>query len=90
MYDIIIIGSGPAGLAAAIYAGRAQLKAVVAEKDYMGSGQIAASERVDNYPGLLGIGGYELGEKFRQHAEQLGAEFLKWILRTEKSFPEKA
>ena len=77
MYDIIIIGSGPAGLAAAIYAGRAQLKAVVAEKDYMGSGQIAASERVDNYPGLLGIGGYELGEKFRQHAEQLGAEFFE-------------
>lgn len=77
MYDIIIIGSGPAGLAAAIYASRAQLKAVVAEKDYMGSGQIAASEQVDNYPGLLGTGGYELGEKFREHAKQLGAEFFE-------------
>lgn len=77
MYDIIIIGSGPAGLAAAIYAGRAQLKAVTAEKDYMGSGQIAVSERVDNYPGLFGTGGYELGEKFREHAKQLSAEFFE-------------
>jgi thioredoxin reductase (NADPH) len=77
MYDIIIIGSGPAGLTAAIYASRAQLKAVAAEKDYMGSGQIAASERVDNYPGLPAVGGYELGEKFRSHAESLGAEFYE-------------
>lgn len=77
MYDIIIIGSGPAGLTAAIYASRASLNAVVVEKDYMGSGQIAVSERVDNYPGLFGIGGFELGEKFREHAEQLGAEFFE-------------
>lgn len=77
MYDIIIIGSGPAGLTAAIYASRARLKAVVVEKDYMGMGQIAVTERVDNYPGLFGIGGFELGEKFREHAEQLGAEFFE-------------
>ena len=75
MYDIIIIGSGPAGLTAAIYASRAQLTAVVLEKDYLGSGQIAVSEQVDNYPGLPGIDGYTLGEKFREHAEQLGAKF---------------
>lgn len=50
MYDIIIIGSGPAGLTAAIYASRAQLTAVVLEKDYLGSGQIAVSEQIDNYP----------------------------------------
>lgn len=77
MYDIVIVGSGPAGLTAAIYASRAQLSAIVAEKDYMGSGQIAATEQVDNYPGLLGTGGYELGEKFREHAENLGAEFYE-------------
>lgn len=77
MYDIIIIGSGPAGLTAAIYANRAGLKAVVIEKDAMGSGQIAATEQVDNYPGLLHIGGYELGEKFREHAEKTGAEFME-------------
>ena len=54
MYDIVIIGSGPAGLSAAIYAQRENLKAVVVEKEFMGTGQIAESERVDNYPGLYG------------------------------------
>jgi thioredoxin reductase (NADPH) len=77
MYDIIIIGSGPAGLSAAIYTCRAKLSGVVVEKDYMGSGQIAASEQVDNYPGLPGIGGYELGDKFREHAEKFGTEFYE-------------
>ena len=77
MYDIVIIGSGPAGLSAAVYASRAQLSAVVAEKDYMGAGQIAASEQVDNYLGLPGINGYELGEKFREHAVSLGTEFFE-------------
>lgn len=77
IYDIVIIGSGPAGLSAAIYAARAQLKAIVAEKEYMGTGQIAESERVDNYPGLFGENGFDLGEKFRSHAEALGAEFYE-------------
>lgn len=77
MYDIVIIGSGPAGLSAAVYASRAQFSAVVAEKDYMGAGQIAASEQVDNYLGLPGINGYELGEKFREHAASLGTEFFE-------------
>lgn len=90
MYDIMIIGSGPAGLTAAIYASRAQLRAVVIEKDYMGSGQIAATEQVDNYPGLPGIGGYELGEAFREHAEKMGASFFEGeaiaIQRNEDAF----
>ncbi len=77
MYDVIIIGSGPAGLSAAIYAKRAQLNAIVIEKQYMGTGQIAESERVDNYPGLYGESGYDLGEKFRQHAVSLGVEFYE-------------
>lgn len=76
MYDTIIIGSGPAGLTAAIYTKRAQLSALVVEKDYMGTGQIAVTERVDNYPGLPGISGCDLGEGFRKHAEELGAEFF--------------
>ena len=71
MYDIVIIGSGPAGLSAAIYAQRENLKAVVVEKEFMGTGQIAESERVDNYPGLYGETGFDLGEKFRTHAEKL-------------------
>lgn len=90
MYDTVIIGSGPAGLTAAIYAKRAQLSALIAEKEYMGTGQISVTERVDNYPGLFGASGYDLGESFRKHAEQLGAEFfegeVKSIERVENSW----
>lgn len=77
MRDILIIGSGPAGLSAAIYAKRANLDVLVAEKEYMGTGQIAESSRVDNYIGLVGKSGYELGELFRSDAEKAGAEFLE-------------
>lgn len=77
MYDTVIIGSGPAGLSAAVYAKREQLKAVVIEKNYMGTGQIAVSERVDNYLGLYGESGFDLGEKFRSHAVSLGVEFIE-------------
>ena len=76
VYDLIIIGSGPAGLAAAIYAQRARLSTVVLEKEYMSGGQVVNTYEVDNYPGLPGIGGFELGMKFREHAEKLGAEFV--------------
>jgi thioredoxin reductase (NADPH) len=75
--DMIIIGSGPAGLAAAIYGKRAQLDLAVVEKDYEGTGQIAESGRVDNYPGVPGISGYDLGERFREHALVLGVEFIE-------------
>lgn len=77
MYDVIIIGSGPAGLAAAIYSERALLKTLLIEKDFMGTGQIAVSECVENYPGLCGISGYDLGEKFREHALRLGAKITE-------------
>lgn len=77
MYDTIIIGSGPAGLTAAIYAQRAQLNAVVVEKEYMGTGQIAESEQVDNYPGLYGKNGFDLGEEFRNHALSLGTKIYE-------------
>lgn len=76
MLDVLIIGSGPAGLSAAIYASRARLSAVVCERDSMGTGQISAAEKVDNYPGMYGILGYDLGEKFRSHALALGAEIV--------------
>ncbi len=77
MYDIVIIGSGPAGLSAAIYAQRENLKAVVVEKEFMGTGQIAESERVDNYPGLYGETGFDLGEKFRTHAKNSVLNLLR-------------
>lgn len=75
MLDVLIIGSGPAGLSAAIYAKRANLEVIVSEKVYCGTGQIAESSQVDNYLGFAGINGYELGEKFREHAVSLGVEF---------------
>lgn len=75
MLDVIIIGSGPAGLSAAIYAMRAGLQTLVIEKQPMSGGQILNTVDVDNYPGLPGIGGFELGTGFREHAEKLGAQF---------------
>mgnify|MGYP000549195803 CR=1 FL=1 len=75
-YDLLIIGSGPAGLAAAIYAQRARLSTLIIEKEYISGGQVVNTYEVDNYPGLPGINGYELGVKFREHADQLGAKFL--------------
>ncbi len=77
MLDIIIIGSGPAGLSAGIYAKRAGLTALIIEKEYEGTGQVAESGRVDNYIGIPAVSGYELGEKFRAHAQSLGVDFLE-------------
>ena len=77
MKDIIIIGSGPAGLSAAVYGRRAGLDILVIEKEYCGTGQIAESGQVDNYLGIPGVEGYSLGEKFREHAENLGTAFLE-------------
>lgn len=76
-YDLIIIGSGPAGLTAAIYAQRARLHAAVLEKEMVSGGQVLTTADVDNYPGFMGIGGFELGSKFREHADQLGAVFIE-------------
>ncbi len=76
MYDVIIIGSGPAGLAAAIYGKRAALSTLVIEKMPISGGQIINTYEVDNYPGLPGVSGMELGQKLRDHADKLGAEFV--------------
>lgn len=77
MTDVLIIGSGPAGMTAAIYAKRANLNVLIVEKEYEGTGQMAESSRIDNYPGFYGMNGYELGEKIREHAESLEVEFLE-------------
>lgn len=75
MYDLIIIGAGPAGLSAAVYGRRAGLSLLVIEQTPMGGGQVVTTYEVDNYLGLPGIGGFELAQKFRQHADDLGADF---------------
>ena len=75
VHDLIIVGSGPAGLSAAIYAQRAELDTIVIEKNMMSGGQILNTYEVDNYPGLPGISGFDLGVKLREHADKLGASF---------------
>lgn len=73
MYDLIIIGGGPAGLTAGIYAQRARLKTLLIEKQMLG-GQIAVSDVIENYPGFPSISGAALMEKFEEHAKGLGLE----------------
>ncbi len=75
MYDLIIIGSGPAGLSAAIYGKRAGLNLLVVEKAPMSGGQVLNTYEVDNYPGMPGINGFDLGMQFRAHADKLAVEF---------------
>ena len=75
MYDVIIIGAGPAGLSAAIYSARSGLKTAVLERGLIG-GQINVTEDVENYPGFAeSISGYELTDRMHRQAEHFGAEF---------------
>ncbi len=75
IFDLIIIGGGPGGLTAGIYAMRAALDTVLVEKGVPG-GQMVMSAEVENYPGFELIGGAELSQKFAQHAEAYGLEIL--------------
>lgn len=77
MYDIIIIGSGPAGLSAAIYAQRACLDTIVIEKNGISGGQVLNTWEVDNYLGFPGVTGFELSRQFREHANKLGARVVQ-------------
>lgn len=89
IYDLIILGSGPAGLGAAIYAQRAELKTLVIEKEMVSGGQVLTTYEVDNYAGLPGINGFDLGMKFREHADGLGAQFAEdTVLRLEEADEE--
>ncbi len=75
-YDIVIIGGGPAGLSAGIYAMRAAMKTVLIEKGAPG-GQMAINKGVENYPGFIDINGFDLSDKFFQHAKAYGIEILQ-------------
>lgn len=77
LYDIIIIGSGPAGLTAGIYAKRALMETVIIEKNPISGGQIINTYEVDNYPGIPGVSGFELANRFREHAKNLGVSFVQ-------------
>jgi len=72
-YDIVIIGAGPAGLAAGLYAARARRRTLLIEKNITG-GQIALTAAIENYPGIVDINGFDLGQAMQQQAETYGME----------------
>ncbi|HWC30365.1 MAG TPA: thioredoxin-disulfide reductase [Dehalococcoidia bacterium] len=74
-YDIVIIGGGPAGLAAGLYAARARRSTLIIEKNVTG-GQIALTAEIENYPGIESINGFDLGQAMQRQAENHGAEML--------------
>jgi thioredoxin reductase (NADPH) len=76
MYDVVIVGGGPGGLSAGIYAIRAALKTVLIEKGITG-GQINLTESVENYPGYENITGFELSQKFLEHAKSYDLEIVQ-------------
>lgn len=75
MYDLLILGAGPSGLTAGIYAARGGLKTAIIEKTSFG-GQLALTSEIENYPGFENISGFELAYKMQQQAEKLGVEFI--------------
>lgn len=82
IYDLIILGGGPAGISAAIYASRAKLNTLWLEKSFAPGGQILNTYEVDNYPGMPGIGGYDLGEAMAEHAEKLGISSIRETVKS--------
>ena len=77
-YDIVIIGAGPAGLTAGLYAGRGMLKAVVLERGAPG-GELLNTEKIEDYPGFASVDGWELAQKFEEHAKKFGAEIVTGV-----------
>ena len=75
LYDVVVIGGGPAGLTAALYLARARYRVVVVEKDHFG-GQITITSEVVNFPGIERISGADLTEAMRKQAQSFGAQFL--------------
>ncbi len=76
IYEVIIIGGGPAGLTAGLYCERAALKTLLIERGLLG-GQLAISKEVENYPGVQSINGFELAEKMASHARSFGLPILQ-------------
>lgn len=88
MLDTIIIGSGPAGMAASIYAGRAGINAIVIEESPIDGGQVNSTYEVDNYPGLPGVSGMELSDKLSEHAKKAGLERIEAKVTGIECLPE--
>ncbi len=89
MYDLLIIGAGPAGMGAAVYATRAGMNLAVIDKSPVSGGQILTTYEVDNYLGIPNISGSEISDKFKAHVDQLGVPFITAKVQGIESFPEK-
>src|SRR5690625_3691835 len=74
LHDVVIIGAGPAGMTAAVYASRANLDTVLLERGVPG-GQMADTEAIENYPGFESILGPDLSNKMFEHAQKFGAHY---------------
>lgn len=81
LYDLAILGAGPAGISAAIYAARADLDTIWLDNKFALGGQVMDTYEVDNYPGLPGITGIDLGEAMAAHAEKLGMKPQRELVR---------
>ena len=90
VYDLIILGAGPAGISAALYAARAGLHTLWLDKQFAPGGQIISTYEVDNYPGMPGISGMDLGEAMAAHAKKLGISPVREnVLSVEEEAGEK-
>jgi thioredoxin reductase (NADPH) len=78
-YDVVIVGAGPAGMCAGMYAGRSMLKSVVLERGFPG-GELLNTELIEDYPGFERVLGHELAQKFADHAAKFGAEFKTGVI----------
>lgn len=86
-YDVIIVGAGPAGMTAGMYAGRSMLKTVVLERGAAG-GELLNTETIEDYPGFEHIEGWDLAQRFENHAKKFGAEFRQTTVTTLKKLPD--
>jgi len=91
IYDLIIIGAGPAGLTAGIYASRRNLKNLIITKDI--GGQASTTNYVENYPGYAKVGGFELMQKFQKQAQDFGSQFkyeeIASVIKTNNQYKVK-
>lgn len=89
LYDLLIIGAGPAGMGASVYARRAGLKLAVVDQSPVSGGQVLTTYEVDNYLGFPGISGSGISDKFREHADRLGVEFITADVQGIDNLPDK-
>lgn len=86
-YDVIIVGAGPAGMTAAMYAGRSMLKTVIIERGAAG-GELLNTDTIEDYPGFEHIEGWDLAQRFESHAKKFGAEFRQGVVLTVKKLAD--